>query len=256
MELRLRFNEDVQTYDRFRPGYPDALFDAVISRAGIGPGSRLLEIGIGTGQAAQPFLDLGCDVTAIELGEELCAYSAQKFRSYPNFHVIAGDFMQVETEIAAYDLIYSATAFHWLPARDACAKVLQSLRPGGTAALFWNHPFVRRKDDPSNAASEAVYERLRPSGKEFREFSPEDCEPWKTKLVEAGFLDVTAQLFRRTRTLCTEDYIGLLNTYSDHRALEPGLKTRFETEMRQAVDAAGGQIRIYDTIDLYLSSKP
>ena len=30
MELRLKFNEDEQNYDRFRPGYPDALMQDVI----------------------------------------------------------------------------------------------------------------------------------------------------------------------------------------------------------------------------------
>ncbi len=58
------------------------------------------------------------------------------------------------------------------------------------------------------------------------------------------------------RTLNTEQYLALLNTYSDHRALDAALKTRFEQEMREALSRVGGSIRIYDTVDLYLARKP
>jgi hypothetical protein len=54
----------------------------------------------------------------------------------------------------------------------------------------------------------------------------------------------------------TEEYIGLLNTYSDHSVLEPGLKKRFEEEMRGAINAVGGSINIYDTVVLYLARNP
>ena len=67
MELRLKFNEDEQNYDRFRPGYPDALMQDVIESFHAGTQSRIMEIGIGTGQATQPILDTGCDLTAVEL---------------------------------------------------------------------------------------------------------------------------------------------------------------------------------------------
>lgn len=61
---------------------------------------------------------------------------------------------------------------------------------------------------------------------------------------------------RRTRTLSSDDYIGLLNTYSDHRAMEPTAKAAFEREMKACLDQTGGFIRIYDTIDLYLARRP
>ena len=56
MELRKIFDEDVVNYDRYRPGYPEALFADVRAYAGLTADSRLLEIGVGTGQATLPFL--------------------------------------------------------------------------------------------------------------------------------------------------------------------------------------------------------
>ena len=253
MELRMTFNEDADNYDRFRPDYPKALFDAIFDYAGLRKNSRVFEIGIGTGQAAKPFLESGCTVEAAELGASLCAYVREKFRDFPNFIVKQGDFLALATGEREYDLIYSATAFHWLDAERAYPKMQTMLRLGGCVALFWNHPFVRREDDPTNLASSAVYEALRPTNRTFREFGEEDCEKRTAELKQFGFSDVRPMLFHRTRTLPTEDYIGLLNTYSDHRALAPDKKAAFEEAMREAVGAAGGFINIYDTLDLYLA---
>ena len=253
MELKMRFNEDAANYDRYRPGYPEELLNAISRYAGIGAGCRVLEIGIGTGQATGHFLKLGCQVDAAEIGSSLCAYVSEKFRDESGFRVFCGDFLDFAGAEKAYDLILCATAFHWLDAEKAHPKIRSLLKEGGSLALFWNHPFVRRLDDPTNLASEAVYEALRPSNKVFREFSMADTEGRKQELLEHGYASVEVQLFHRVRTLDTEQYIGLLNTYSDHRALEPELKVHFESAMREAVNGAGGKINIYDTLDLYLA---
>ena len=256
--LRETFNEDERNYDAARPGYPDALFAEIFSylRAPA-QGLRALEVGIGTGQATKPFLDAGCAVTAVELGDRLAAFAAEKYRAYPNFTVLCGDFLRVpDASDGLFDLLYAATAFHWLPKPEGYLRAGRLLRSGGVVALFWNHPYVRRADDPTNRAASDVYDRLRPDGRERPEFSEEMTAPILAELREAGFADAHAKLFRRVRTLNAEQYLALLNTYSDHRALDAALKTRFEQEMREAVSRGGGSIRIYDTVDLYLARMP
>ena len=49
--LRKIFDEAALLYDEARPGYPDELFDDVVSLSGIAPEGRILEIGCGTGRA-------------------------------------------------------------------------------------------------------------------------------------------------------------------------------------------------------------
>ncbi|MCH5257976.1 MAG: hypothetical protein J1D87_11835 [Lachnospiraceae bacterium] len=61
MELRRSFNEDAVNYDTYRPEYPNELFEDIISYSQIGQGSNLIEIGVGTGQATLPFIQLGCN---------------------------------------------------------------------------------------------------------------------------------------------------------------------------------------------------
>lgn len=155
-----------------------------------------------------------------------------------------------------YDIIYSATAFHWLPQEEAYKKITTTLKKGGTLALFWNHPFTSREDDKTNVASCGVYRKYRPKSKKPMEFAKQDCDMKVNSLLQAGFINVESKLYQRMRTLDTNSYLHLLNTYSDHRTLPDNIKEAFETEMRQVLEAAGGYINIYDTIDLYLATKP
>lgn len=115
MELRLKFNEDELNYDHFRHTYPDELFKDIISYSSVDKESNSLEIGIGTGQATESILQTGCRITAIELGDKLSSFVKGKFKKYNNFKVINADFMTLPLESDSYDLVYCATAFHWLP---------------------------------------------------------------------------------------------------------------------------------------------
>lgn len=75
------------------------------------------------------------------------------------------------------------------------------------------------------------------------------------ELEQYGFTDIKSKLYHHIRTLTSDEYISLLNTYSDHRALPADRKLAFEKDMKKAIDDIGGQINIYDTIDLYLARK-
>lgn len=252
MELRETFNKSEENYDRYRPGYPEELFNDIISYSGLKEDSTVIEVGTGTGQATFPFILKGCNVTGIELGDRLSEYTRKKYSDYENFNIITGDFCNVELLSGSCDLIFSATAFHWLPFEEAVRRVKKALCPGGTFALFWNHPFPNREDDPTNTASRKVYDKYRPSSKKQVEFSEDNLAVWTERLKEAGFDFAEAKLYRRKRVLTTDQYIGLLNTYSDHIALPEETKRLFELEMRRSIDSVGGFINIYDTVDLYM----
>lgn len=254
-KLKMTFNEDEINYDRYRPTYPHELFADILSYSSILKQCNLLEIGIGTGQATKPFLDLGCQVLAMDIGDRMCNYVKEKYDKYPNFEVIHTDFMLHPIKKNSFDLIYSATAFHWLPQKEAYLKIKDSLKKNGTVALFWNHPFPNRLDDPSNLASQQVYKKYRPDNQEQVEFTEEKCKIRVQALQEAGFHDVKYKIYHRVRTLTTDEYIQLLNTYSDHRMLDKNLKIEFEAAMKHAIQKIGGKINIYDTIDLYLGKK-
>lgn len=143
-----------------------------------------------------------------------------------------------------------------IPQKLGYNMVKSILRSNGTIALFWNHPFPNRLNDETNIANRRVYNKYLPSSKPIDEFTEKDCQIHLDELEQHGFTDITSKLYYQTRTLNSNEYISLLNTYSDHRALPSDIKINFEKDMKQALDDINGEINIYDTIDLYLARNP
>ncbi len=252
----MTFDEDPANYDRWRPDYVPELFQKIIAYARLDETKKALEVGIGTGQATLPILRTGCRVTAVEIGGKLAAYSKHKFRDERNLKIENVAFEDYASPDGAFDLIYSATAFHWIPPETGYPKAFRLLKSGGALALFWNHPFVGREDDPLHAAIQKVYEKYRSSPAKKPEYTGKESREKMDFIRRSGFADVGLSLFRRTRTFDAESYVSLLNTYSDHRMMPEVRKTPFEDEIREAIGRFGGKLAVYDTMDLYLARKP
>ena len=253
MELRMTFDQNPARYDRYRPGYAAELYREIFRYSGLKRGMQALEIGIGTGLATPQVLETGCEVVAVEAGPNLAAYAREKFSGCENFRVVCSDFEAFEPD-ARFDLVYSATAFHWIPEETGYPKLMRLLSPGGAAALFWNRPFAGRPDEPLHQAIRKIYRKYRPAEPEPVEFSERDCRKVLGALERYGFSDIECHLFHRTRTLSAADYAGLLTTYSDHQAMgEEG--RRLISEVEAAIKACGGEIDIRDTMDLYLARR-
>src|SRR5215217_6191144 len=160
--LRTTFDRAASLYDEVRPGYPDDLFDDIVSLSGIQPGGRILEIGCGTGQATFPFARRGYRILCIELGENMAAVARRNLEGYPQTEVRTGAFEEWPLQESAFDLAISATAFHWLDPAIAYPKAAVTLRDGGSLALFWN---VHVHSDASEGffeAAQIIYERKAP----------------------------------------------------------------------------------------------
>ena len=255
MDLRLKFDEDVINYDNMRPTYVKDLYEDVIRFIGLDGSKSALEIGMGTGQATLPFLQTGCKLTAIELGESLAAYCANKFSSYDTFRIIHGDFETVPLEDNSYDLIYAATAFHWISEDTGYTKVFKLLKSGGTVALFWNHPVPG--EGAFAAAIQAVHDKHdAPSQSSVHSVSDENCFAITETMKKYGFIDVAYKLYHNTRFLSASQYMALLNTYSDHRAKQEENRIQLEKELTDVINRFGGVLDVHDTMDLYLARKP
>ena len=145
MKRQNLFNKNVSGYDRYRPCYPDGLFKDIIDYSRISSISKLLEIGIGTGQATFPFIQQGCSVTAVESGRHLSDFVMRKYEMYSGFNVINADFMDCAFLGNSFDLIYSATAFHWLDTSKAYVKIFRYLKKKGDGSFVLEPPFFKQK---------------------------------------------------------------------------------------------------------------
>lgn len=176
MDRRFTFNEDVRNYDKWWLTYCKELFNDIIQFSKLNKNKKAIKVGIGTGQATIPFLITGCDVIAIELGNELAEYSKEKFKKYKNFSVYNTSFEDFECDDSSFDILYSATAFHWIPEDIGYPKALNLLKNCGTIALFWNKPFVNREDDLLHQKIQSIYQKYRPSNDKLLEMTQQDIK--------------------------------------------------------------------------------
>ena len=254
------FNTVADSYEKIRPGYPAELYRRLFDYCPGGAGSRAAEVGIGGGQATLPVLEAGWTVTAVEYGEELARVCREKFRAFPGFSALTGRFEEVPLPGESFDLVYSASAFHWIPEEAGYTKVYRILKPGGVFARFANHPF-RGKDRPDlfDAIDEAYAEYYYPyynrQPVQIREYTEEQAAGRARIAEKYGFTDTQYAMFYRTRILSAAEYRALIGTYSDHIAMEESIRERFFDGIEEAINRHGGVISIFDTIDLELARK-
>ncbi len=132
-ELRAIFDEDAALYDHARPTYPTSLFHDLMKLADIGPGSRVVEIGPGTGQATLALSATGARVVAVELGPSLAARLRDKVAGLP-VQVVVGAFEDWPLPDQPFDTVAAFTAWHWLTPDIRARKACDALRPGGALA--------------------------------------------------------------------------------------------------------------------------
>ena len=77
-EGRRVFGLDPASYDAGRPGHPDQVYEVLVDRCGLAAGSRVLEVGPGTGQVTFRLLALGAGVVAVEPDPELAAFVRER----------------------------------------------------------------------------------------------------------------------------------------------------------------------------------
>ncbi|MEV6758509.1 class I SAM-dependent methyltransferase [Streptomyces sp. NPDC051214] len=215
----LSFGSMAEAYERFRPGYPLELFDAVLAYAD-GPVRTALEIGAGTGKATRLFAQRGVAVTASDPDAEMLA----ELRKHVPAHVrtVRAAFEDLRPG-GTYGLVYAAAALHWTHPEGRWSRVAAFLEPGGVFASFGG---------PIRVADPAVREAVRVARAPFLESeevpSPDGTPPeqdmqWPgTELQHTElFTDVRQSTLRRRMTMSARDYVGQLSTVSAYLMLSP-----------------------------------
>ncbi len=259
--LEWTFDQVATTYEHLRPGYPHELYQTLFDYIAIDRFSKVVEVGIGGGQATLPILQTDCTLTAVEYGKNFAALCEEKFAEYQGFSVINDKFENVAFPVSQYDLVYSASAFHWIQEDIGYSKVYDMLKSGGAFARFANHP-CRDKGNPALSEEiDKLYLQYYCSyyGKDLKaekEYTEEQAVQRAQIARKYGFVDLKHAMFYRTRTFSAKKYIALLGTYSDHIAMEETIRKEFFAKIEEAINHHGGSMTIYDTIDLQLARKP
>jgi SAM-dependent methyltransferase len=235
-ELKRTFDRVADLYEAARPEYPAELFDDLVALAGLVPGARLAEIGCATGKATRPLLERGFRVVCVELGAELAAVARRNLGELP-VEVHVAPFEEWEGERRSFELVYAATAWHWLDPAVRYRKAYELLRAGGHHA-FWNatHAFPDGFD-PFFTEIQAVYDEIGESYEEAWPPPPPEEEPDDCAEIERSglFEDVQTRRYLWERDYSAEEYIALLQTFSGHIAMGERAKRRLFQAVRDLI---------------------
>jgi SAM-dependent methyltransferase len=233
--LRQTFDGVAGSYHRARPDYPAELFDDLVRVTGLATGSRLLEVGCATGKATLPLARRGFPITCVELGADLAAAARANLAGF-DVEVIEAAFEDWRLQAdERFDLVYAATAWHWVDPAQRYVRAWEALRPGGHLAIWAAEHVFPEDGDPFFREIQDVYdeigEGLPPGATHAR---PGDLRDNTEEITASGrFEPVYVRHFDWERRYGAEEYIDLLNTFSGHIAMDDWQRNRLYGEIRQ-----------------------
>jgi SAM-dependent methyltransferase len=178
MDATQRFSNRVADYVRYRPGYPEALLEALQRVAGLIRASRIADIGSGTGLSTELFLRHGNPVYAIEPNLEMRRAAEERLQWFSNFHSLCGRAESIPLADHSMDYLVAGQAFHWFDRQQVRPEFLRVLRSGGWVVLFWN---TRRTE--STPFLKAYEQLLQDFGTDYNQvhhgnLTPEELRQW------------------------------------------------------------------------------
>ena len=234
------FGEDPSLYERFRPGYPRELMEAIVAETGSGP---VLEIGAGTGKATRALVALGKKVHALEPDGRMAAVLEMSCGAGLS-RLDQRRLEDVNLAPEAYDLVVAAQAWHWVNRDSGYDQVADALIPHGRLALLWHHP-----QDRQGLLGEAVIQL-------YRTLAPEIPHIWPgTKAIDFDPLEepfAAAKRFRSwakrehlwRRRLDAPSLIGWLCSSSEHRLLPIEQRSELMAALAALVKEMGGEVTV------------
>ena len=126
-------------YARYRRGYPAAVFDTIVSRFSLTPGSAILDLGCGTGNVAIPLAQRGLKVYAVDPDPEMREAGRQRAEA-GHIHGIswmAGSDATVTTlGLPLFQLCTMGLSFQWMERPNVLRALDTLIEPGGGVACI------------------------------------------------------------------------------------------------------------------------
>lgn len=127
-----------ETYQKYRPNYPNELFD-YLAENGMNSKMSVVDIGAGTGIFTKQLLERKINVIGIEPNDDMRLKAAELRQYYPNLKLINASAEHTGLLEHSVDMIVSAQAFHWFDIGLFQKECNRILKPGGKVCIVWNH---------------------------------------------------------------------------------------------------------------------
>lgn len=138
MKAEDRFTGRVEDYIKYRPHYPDEVYDALLKNNVIQASGVIADIGCGTGISSELFLKQSHTVYGVEPNVEMLNAAVAYLNKYPSFKPVSAGAEQTALKEKSIDAIVCAQAFHWFNNEKTKQEFKKILTPEGYVILMWN----------------------------------------------------------------------------------------------------------------------
>jgi SAM-dependent methyltransferase len=214
--------------------------------SGLGPGSTIVEIGPGTGQATRPLAERGLRVLALEIDPRLADRARRNLAAFPDVSVRTTSFEAWDPGTATFDVVFACNSFHWVDPDIRFAKAAMVLNPQGHlvvvstpvvipegASQFW----WAVQDDWAAVGAERV---------DPATAHPDLVEGLESAVRGAGLFEEPAVARHRFDvTLTADEHAANLSTQSGVKELPPRAQSELIERIRRRVGAQGGLLTVH-----------
>jgi SAM-dependent methyltransferase len=133
------FDSAADEYDAARPTYPELVYDLLEAVAGPLADKIVGDGGTGTGIVARQLLDRGARVIGFDPGPGMLRHAA---RRHPSPVLVVADAAKAPFRTSALELLCFGQSWHWVEQEAGAQEAARVLKPGGSWAAWWNHPWA------------------------------------------------------------------------------------------------------------------
>ncbi|HTD48948.1 MAG TPA: methyltransferase domain-containing protein [Acidimicrobiia bacterium] len=233
--LRRTFDRAADRYQRARPDYPVSLYEHLLAVTELRAGSQLLEIGCATGKATFPLAARGFRITGVEIGPALAAAARRNLAGFDQVEIVEAAFENWHAGAASYDMVFAATAWHWLDPAVRYRRAADALRSRGYLAFWEAVHVIPYAGDPFFEELQEIYDEIGegvPAGTPIPR--PGELDDRRDEIERSGLFDVLdVRQFDWETSYDADEYIDLLNTFSGHIAMQEWQRARLYSEIRR-----------------------
>ena len=184
------------------------------------------------------------------------ALAKKRLEGYRNLSILGETLQDYACPDDTFDLVYSATAFHWIPEEYGYKRVYGLLRPGGAFARFAYHAGPDKKRIEQSEEIHSFYEKYMGHKGRYRELTEDRVRELAELAGKYGFTDTQYRIYHMEKDFTADEYMKLLRTYRDHMVLDPASREGLFRGIYETILKYGGVTTVYYTVDLELGRKP
>jgi SAM-dependent methyltransferase len=232
------YSPAAQAYDKSRPHYPAVLILHVAHLAQLGQHSKILEVGCGPGTATTAFAEFGCSIVCVEPNPDFCELARKNCNQFQKVVITQSSFEEWPLASSAFDIVVSASAFHWIQPEVGYPKVAGALRDDGYFVLLWN-----KEPQPNSDVCQLFIEIYSQHGlPSLGRFETEITQQQVLKALAQPAID--SQLFKEVSSkqvklevkYTAEDYLLLLSSFSPYLNLEESRRNSLFAKLRRKIN--------------------